>query len=249
MHTTKILNSEDFKYTIDGHSGSLTDIVPGFDTNDRIGIVVSQEGSIIGASTFLMAAVTFFYDAYRHKLKDDSEKFRIYPDYFVFHTGYRQMNHAALEIWPSHKEVVVENDPEKILEAINDRGITRLLVEDNPSLSATFLRETVSSADRRISTMLAYSPDGRMKQNNIIVESNLKTERFVRSAVNRSDNLDKKKRQQLIQKRSLLTSNGSVQESFRQINLPEALLMLTGSSPVIDSTSGFPKESAITFNR
>ncbi|MEH7378314.1 hypothetical protein [Neobacillus drentensis] len=81
------------------------------------------------------------------------------------------MNHSWMDIWPPHKEVVVEDDPEQILEAINDRGITRLLVEDISPSSATFLRETISSAQHRIVSALANSPTGRVDQADITVIS------------------------------------------------------------------------------
>ncbi len=34
------------------------------------------------------------------------------------------------DVWPDHKEVTVPDHAEELLQAINDRGITRLLVED-----------------------------------------------------------------------------------------------------------------------
>jgi hypothetical protein len=39
-------------------------------------------------------------------------------------------DHRRLDVWPGHKEVVVEAEAQRILEAIDDRAITRLLVED-----------------------------------------------------------------------------------------------------------------------
>ena len=39
-------------------------------------------------------------------------------------------DHGRLDVWPRRKEVVVEDDPERILEVVDDRAITRLLVED-----------------------------------------------------------------------------------------------------------------------
>lgn len=51
------------------------------------------------------------------------------------------MDHSSLDVWPPHKEVIVPNEPEQILEAINDRGITRLLVEDVLPLPANFFRD------------------------------------------------------------------------------------------------------------
>ena len=80
----------------------------------------------VGASLLLLAAITAFYDAQRAR----SDRFYIYPDYFLFHVGRPHGDHSMLDVWPSHKEVVVPDDPEAILEAINDRAITWLVVPD-----------------------------------------------------------------------------------------------------------------------
>jgi hypothetical protein len=78
--------------------------------------------------------------------------------------GRRQANPVAqLDVWPPHKEVIVDDDAEQILEAINDRGITRLLVEDKPLTSGVFLRETLSSARNRIVSALAFSATGALQ--------------------------------------------------------------------------------------
>ena len=57
------------------------------------------------------------------------------------------------------------NDAERILEAINDRGVTRLLVPDAPPGRSRpepdLERETLHSAQRRIRTALVYSPTGQ----------------------------------------------------------------------------------------
>lgn len=37
------------------------------------------------------------------------------------------MNHSWMDIWSPHKEVLVEENPEQILEEKDDTGITRLL--------------------------------------------------------------------------------------------------------------------------
>ena len=57
----------------------------------------------VGASTFLLAAITAFYDRERAHGGD----FFIYPDYFLFHVGGPLGDHSMLDVWPSHKEVVV----------------------------------------------------------------------------------------------------------------------------------------------
>ena len=49
MHTLKTLKTADFDFSIDGYKASLDNVLPDFNKNDRIGIVVKTVGGIIGA--------------------------------------------------------------------------------------------------------------------------------------------------------------------------------------------------------
>ena len=73
--------------------------------------------------------------------------------------------HRNLDIWPSHKEVVVEPEPEALLRTINDRAITRLVVEDadapaSPSSRARRWRARAGPSRRR-SARASRSPATR----------------------------------------------------------------------------------------
>ncbi len=134
MHSTRELSPASFAIEVAGRPARLEDVLPGFTAADRLGVVVRRPGGAVGASLLILAAVTGFYAIHRRS----GEDFFIYPDYFVFHVGGRFGDHRRLEIWPSHKEVVVEGAAEQVLEAVNDRGITRLLVEDGRRPSRTW---------------------------------------------------------------------------------------------------------------
>src|ERR1700759_3352939 len=133
--------------------------MPGFEDRDRLGIVVRRPCGAVGASALVMAAVTAFYDVQRERSAD----FFIYPDYFVFHVGRKLGSHNRLDIWPPHKEVVVADEPEELLRAINDRGVTRLLVEDGAPGDGGIARETLASAHARLRTAIAYAGTGRVR--------------------------------------------------------------------------------------
>jgi hypothetical protein len=226
VHTTKVLNSLDFTIKINGQEGVLEDIFPLFNKNDRLGIVVRRPGGGIGASGLLMAAITRFYDFYRLMLGNEPNKLRIYPDFFIFHIGKRHMNYYWLDIWPMHKEVILEDDPELILEAINDRGITRLLVEDNMPSNKSFLRETISSAESRIVSALAYSQGGRVENGDVSIKSCSDVEGYVYSTLKISEELTEDVRKQLEMERKALVSDGRVTETYRRIKQSDAILML-----------------------
>ncbi len=226
MHTTKVLSSTDFSFSINGQQGVLEDVFPGFNTSDRIGIVVRRPGGGVGACALLMAAITRFYDFYRPLLGNEPDKLRIYPDFFIFHVGKRHLNYYWLDIWPQHKEVITEENPELILEAINDRGITRLLVEDTKPLSYPFLRETISSAEQRIVSALAYSPTGKVENGDVCIKSSAAIENYIASTLELSEEITEEEKMRIKQERKMIISNHCAMETYRRINQSEAIFML-----------------------
>ena len=182
-----------FRLTVDGQASSLDDIFPGFHAQDRLGVVVRCPGGALGASALIMAAITGFYDIQRASGRD----FFIYPDYFLFHAGERHGDHNMLDIWPDHKEIVVPDDPELILQAINDRGITRLLVEDGAPGFAEAKRHTRESAESRIRTVLAYASGGHVQDADVSVSRNSVTESYVNAVIEKSPRFSDETRSRL----------------------------------------------------
>ncbi len=120
MHSSRELRSSSFEITVDGGEVRLVDLFDGFGEHDRLGVVIRRPCGGVGASALITAAITAFYDLHRARGPD----FFVYPDYFLFHVGRPLGDHARLDIWPSRKEVVVPENAEQVLEAINDRAIT-----------------------------------------------------------------------------------------------------------------------------
>jgi hypothetical protein len=114
---------------VDGRPARLEDLFEGFGEQDRLGVVMSRPCGAVGASALIAATITAFYDLHRAR----GEDFYVYPDYYLFHVGRPLGDHARLDVWPRRKEVVVGEEPQAILEAIDDRAITRLVVEDGPA--------------------------------------------------------------------------------------------------------------------
>lgn len=213
MHTADELTSDSFTLTVAGQPAQLADVFPGFDERDRVGVVISKPCGAVGASALVLACVTAFYDAQRAH----SDEFFVYPDYFFFHVGERLGDHGMLDVWPDHKEVVVPDDPEQILRAINDRGITRLLVEDGDPGRPEFERQTRASAESRIVTALAYCTDGRVVEADVTAAGNDVTESYVAAVLEGAG---------LPSDRSRLRDDGRLVESYRRITLVEALALL-----------------------
>lgn len=222
MHSGKELTSETFGLSIGGEPVALEDVFPGFDNTDRLGVIVRTPGGVTGASGLIMAAVTRFYDFQRASGRD----FFIYPDYFVFHVGGVHGDHNMLDIWPGHKEVSVSDSAEEILQAINDRGITRLLIEDGGSSDADIKRHTRESAESRIVSVLTYSANGQLADADVTVSGNPPTESYVTAVIEKSPGFSDEVRVQLRSTREALKSSGAAVEQYRRIDLQTALGLL-----------------------
>ncbi|MDR4946014.1 hypothetical protein [Neobacillus cucumis] len=249
MHTLKTLKTTDFGFSINDYTASLEDVLPVFSKNDRIGIVVKTLGGSIGAGALLMAIVTRFYDFHRPNLGNKPGELRIYPEIFVFHVEKFHMNHANLDVWPPHREIVVENEPERILEAINDRGITRLLIEDaEPSTKINmFMPETISSAEQRIVSALAYSPTGRVKHSDVKVMSCEAAEGYILGTIEMSKEFSEEEKERLSRERRDIIVNGRVTESYRRITVTEAIKSLSQSTELGPTTRRYMGMSSFKY--
>ena len=233
MHTTENLRSSSFAVAIDGSPATLRDLLPGFGEHDRLGLVVRRPGGGVGASVLLLAAITAFYDVQRARSAD----FFIYPDYFVFHVGAPLGDHRRLDVWPDHKEVVVPDDPEALLRAVNDRGVTRLLVEDGMAGAPDLAAETIASARSRIRTALAYAPGGRVRDGDVALAGNADTEAYVGGVLEQSEAVPAERRRAIAAARADLHADGVPTETYRRIGLDEALGLLA-PQPHLQAVAG-----------
>jgi hypothetical protein len=235
-----------FEIGLAGRSASIEGLFPGFGEHDRLGLVMRRPCAAVGASALIAATITAFYDIQRSRGSD----FFIYPDYYLFHVGGPLGDHARLDIWPRRKEVVVEDDPERILEAIDDRAITRLAVEDGPARERELDAEAVASARARIVTCLAYSASGRVADADVRIESNPVAEGYVEAILDPEARMERLRaeggdaaaraetiavragevasdvRRQIRLAREDLREGGVPVETYRRIELDEALALL-----------------------
>ena len=244
MHSSRELRSSSIEITVGGREVRLTDLLAGFGEHDRLGIVISRPCGGVGASALITATITAFYDLHRARGPD----FFVYPDYFLFHVGRPLGDHARLDIWPSRKEVVVSEDPAQVLEAINDRAITRLVVEDGEPGRPAFEPEALASAHARIATCLVYSASGRVRDADVRIRSNPVSEGYVDAVLDpeariahlretnepaRADAIEARlgevapeERRRIKRARSDLVENGVAVETYRRSTLDEALGLL-----------------------
>ena len=245
MHSARELRSSDFAIEAAGRRARLEELLEGFAEQDRLGLVMSRPCGAVGASALITATITAFYDIQRARGPD----FFIYPDYFLFHVGRPLGDHGQLDVWPSRKEVVVGEQPQQILEAIDDRGITRLLVEDGAPREPALEPETLASARARIATCLAYSASGRVEHADVRIASNPVSEGYVRQVLDpeariaklraqsgngkpaeaiaaRAGEVEPDVRREIRLARRDLLEDGVPVETYRRIDLDEALSLL-----------------------
>lgn len=222
MHSTQDLSSDVFTISANGLPGSLESLLPGFGPRDRLGIVTREPCGALGASTLILAAVTAFYDRQRAS----GEPFFIYPENFVFHVGRPHGDHGWLEVWPPHKEVVVADDPEALLEAINDRAVTHLVLPERVPRQVELRRETLASARAGIRTAIVYAEDGEVADADVEITGTAVTERYAATVLEQSTTIAAADRERVAARRRARMRDGAVAETYRRIELAEALKLL-----------------------
>ena len=241
MHSSRELSSSSFEIEVGGVTAPLEELFEGFGEQDRLGVVLTQPCGAVGASALITATITAFYDIQRARGPD----FFVYPDYYLFHVGRPLGDHGRFDIWPRHKEVVVPDGADRLLEAVNDRAVTRLVVEDGAAGEPPSDPGAVASARARIETCLTYSPSGRVDDADVRIASNPVTEGYVEAILApeariarlraegneeradaiaaRAGEVDRASRQRILAGRSDLAEHGVPVETYRRIGLDEAL--------------------------
>lgn len=221
MHSTKTLRPDSFTFEVNRQVSELSTVFPGFGEVDRLGVVVRAPCGGVGASHAILAAITDFYERQRARYDD----FFVYPDFYLFHVGRRFGNHAMLDVFPGHKEVVVEDEPKSILQAVNDRRVTRLLVPDTTYRDPDLDRITLGSL--HLTSALAYSATGRVDTPDTWVSGNAASRDYVDNVIDASaDWNDASALAQQRRARHALEREGEPVESYRQIPVGDALGML-----------------------
>ena len=246
MHSSYELRSDSFAVEIEGHPASIGDLFPGFGEQDRLGVVVRGPCGAVGASALVCATVTAFYDFRRARGGD----FFVYPEYYLLHAGEPRGDHGMLDVFPARKEPVVRDEPEALLEALNERAITRLVVEDREPGEPELDRTELESAQGRLLTCLAYSPAGRVHHGDVRIAGNEVTEGYVEAILDPEARMERLRqgdederalaewvaeragevapelRAPVAAARAELIEDGRPVETYRRLGMDEALALL-----------------------
>lgn len=168
MHMIHLLASDMFDIRIGGEPSSREAIFPEWTVHDRFGIVIDEPFGGLGATQLIQLAATMFYDA---KPSRRAER-KVYPEIYALHYGRGYGAHAPFDFWPARREAILDRDPRILLDAINDRGITRLAIPDRPRRHIEHRpKEEAAALDRIVSTIL-YSPTGRLDAADFSIHGN-----------------------------------------------------------------------------
>lgn len=173
MHTARQLDLADFDIRIEGDAATRDDLFPSWTPWDRLGIVVDRPFGALGANALIQLAITAFYDIKPVRREgfptrqNPRSELAVYPEIYLLHVGGRHGFYSAYDFWPARKEVFLPADPRVVLDAVNDRAITRLLVPDvQPQPIEHEYKEPAAARDRIVSAF-AYSADGRTENGDV----------------------------------------------------------------------------------
>lgn len=169
MHVLTLLKASMFDIQIGGRPASIPDVLPDWHAHDRFGLVIDEALGGIGATHLLQIAMTAFYDVKPSRKTD----LTVYPEIYAFHVGRARGAHAPYDFWPARREVILDTDDHRvILDAINDRGITRLAVPDRPMRDVSHRPKEVDAALDRIASAFVYDPSGRVTDADLMISGN-----------------------------------------------------------------------------
>ena len=166
MHVVSLLRTEMFEIRIGGQPAGLDDLFPGWTALDRFGLVIDEPLGGVGATHLLQCAMMAYYDAKPERRTSRA----VYPEIYAFHIGKSHGAHAPYDFWPARREVILRTDDHReILDAINDRGITRLAIPERPLRDVVHRPKEVEAALDRITSAFVYSAGGRVQQGDVEV--------------------------------------------------------------------------------
>jgi len=169
MHVVSLLKTEMFDVEIDGRRASIAELFPDWHPHDRFGLVIDEPFGGLGATHLLQSAMMAYYDVKPTRRTSRA----VYPEIYAFHVGKGYGAHAPYDFWPARREVILHTtDHREVLDAINDRGITRLAVPDRPMRDVVHRPKEEDAAFDRIASAFVYSATGRVAGSDVTILGN-----------------------------------------------------------------------------
>jgi hypothetical protein len=155
MHTLFQLRRTMFDLHIAGEKQEVETLFQ-WTSHDRLGVVMAEPFGALGCSLAIQLAITNYFD-----FGDGGRRARPhYADIYLFHVGGRWGDFSLYDFWPSRREIFVADDPHAVLAAVNDHGITHLLVPNGAPTDVLYNFKEAEAAIERLKFCMAYAADG-----------------------------------------------------------------------------------------
>jgi len=226
MHSTEILRGNSFELHVDGEPVAHADYFHDVTKTSRLGLVAPNRIDGVGAVNLLMATITAFYDRYRA----DGGEFYTYPDVFTFQPAPPLAAYGMLDVHPPHKSVAAGTTPDDVLQSITDRGVHTLIVPDAKPGSHDFDSVALVSARRNITQCYAYAFEGQVDGADVVIRcASSPIDEWVETVFEGFDEHPElmKSAQAWLDR---CRGNEILEQSYRRIDLNEALARMCGSS-------------------
>lgn len=158
MHVADMIYEHMFRVEVGDCVAKISDIFPEWTTSDRFGILIDSPLGGLGATNLIQIAMAAFYDCKPARRKER----KIYPEIYAFHIGRDFGAFTEFDFWPARREIVVSTDHREILDAINDRAITRLALPDRPERTLEHRPKEVDAALENLKSAFVYNSLGRV---------------------------------------------------------------------------------------
>jgi hypothetical protein len=168
MHMINLLTVDMFDIELGSRPSSHSAVFPNWMAHDRFGIVIDEPFGGLGATHLIQLAATLFYDSRPSRRTER----KIYPEIYALHYGRGFGAHAPFDFWPARREAIVARDPRVLLDAINDRGITRLAVPDRSIRDIVHRPKEEDAALDRIVSAIIYSATGQVEAAELSIRGN-----------------------------------------------------------------------------
>ena len=155
-----------------GFHRKISSLIPNFSIETRLAVVTKQPLDALGASNFITACVSEFYEKYRQK----EDSFFIYPDYFTFQLTSQPddpiADYGYFDIWPNNKNIRLGIGSNRIYQLIDELSIDVLLlpfVEDEKT--ATNFHH--ADANLPIEHCFVYGIDGNLDKADFFIRRSI----------------------------------------------------------------------------
>lgn len=174
MHVATDIEHRMFQWRDRGATVGPHALLPDWTEHDRLGVVVREPFGSLGASLLIQTCALLHYEVRPERRSMERAQ---YPQIFTFHVGGKHGDHSAFDVWPPRREVFVGDSPLDLLDAVNDRAITRLLIPEALPRGTDWIGDgfsawsDVAAARERIKSVWEYGATGCVAQSSVEIRS------------------------------------------------------------------------------